>query len=158
MCHFTRILVIATLSVMLYLPSTVAQNENGGARISFGEGNEFVEPRTLSGDDPAVPQKPKRTFSTNSIILNQILQSCDEGFDSFNKIFKKLQEIEKITLGTEDNSRECFSVVYNFDTSEIKAVMDKGTGKRMNLLNNQFETDEKYPSDVYKKIYFLINE
>jgi hypothetical protein len=156
--QIARSLTIALFICSFFLPVVSAQNENGGVRISFGDGSEYSEPRTLSGDDPAVPPKPKRTFSTNSIVLNQILQSCDESFDAFNKTFEKLQKMEKITLGTEDNPRENFTIVYNFETKEIVAVLDKGTGKKMNLLTNQFVTDENFTNEIYQKIYFLINE
>ena len=153
-----RISVALALVGILFVSTLSAQNENGGVRISFGNDSEYTEPRTLSGDDPAMPSKPKRTFSTNSIILNQILQSCDESLESFNTTFEKLRKMEKVTMAEKGFSKEIFTVVYNSDNQEIVAVFDKGTGKRMNLLTNQFETDEKFANEIYKKIYFLINE
>ena len=153
-----RIFTALSLLAIVSFSTLSAQNENGGVRISFGSDNEYTEPRTLSGDDPAIPAKPKRTFSTNSIVLNQILQSCDEGFESFNTTIEKLRKMEKVTVVEQGFSKEIFTVVYNSDTQKIVAVFDKGTGKRMNLLTNQFETDEIFASEIYKKIYFLINE
>ncbi len=153
------IMKLLCISVLLICVSFVsAQNENGGVRISFGNDAEYVEPKTLSGDDPAVPAKPKRHFSTNSIILNQILESCDEGYESFNTTFEKLQNRGKVVLGNDDNHADCFAVVYNLESKKIVAVMDKGFGKRMNLLDNQFEKDDLYPQETFGRIFFLIEE
>lgn len=143
-----------------FATASLAQSNNGnggGVRISFGNDAEYVEPKTLSGDDPAVPPMPKRTFNTNSILLNQLLEASDN-FDRFNQTLEKFQNNQKLTLESGDNCRSCFLAVYNIATKEIVAVLDKGTGKRVNLLNNKFETNDLYSSDAYGKIWFQLDE
>ena len=131
-------------------------NGGGAVRINFGGGN-HVEPQTLSGDDPAIPPKPKKTYNTNSIILNKILESADD-FELFNATLENFQNSGKVMLGGAENCRTCFMVVYNLSSKNIVAVMDKGTGKRMNLLSNKFETNDLYPSEEFGKIWFQIDE
>lgn len=158
MKHKDLIFTISLIIFTFFFSNATAQNESGGVRIRFGNDGEYAEPQTLSGDNLAIPVKPKRTFSTNSIVLNQILQSCDEGYDSLSNTMEKLRKMEKVTVAEQGFSKDVFTIVYNSDTHEIVAVLDKGTGKKMNLLTNQFETDEKFAIDIYLKIYFLINE
>ncbi|MBO4644908.1 MAG: hypothetical protein J5642_00140 [Bacteroidales bacterium] len=149
-----------TLIVSLLLSSIgflSAQNENGGVRISFGSDMENVEPRTLSGDDPSVPAKPKRQFFTNSITLNKILSDCDD-YETLKKTLDQLQESSIVTVTMNANGTDCFTIVYNSSEKKVVAVLDKGKGKRMNLLNNQFETEDAYQGESYEKIYFSIEE
>lgn len=131
-------------------------NGGGAVRIQFG-GGDYVAPRTLSGDDPAMPPKPKKTYNTNSIVLNQILESTDD-FELFNTTLENFQKIGKVMLSEEENCSTCFMVVYNLDSKNIVAVMDKGNGKRMNLLSNKFETNDLYSGENFGKIRFQIDE
>ena len=131
-------------------------NPNGGVRISFGNDN-YVTPTTLSGDDPAIPPKPKRTFNTNSITLNLILQDADT-FENVSKTLDALLENERITMGGGETCRTCFVIVYNLDTGDIPAVLDKGTGKRINLLTNQSEDLEAYPKETFGRIWFELED
>ena len=130
-------------------------DRNGGVRISFG--NEYVEPQTFSGDDPNIPPKPKRTFSTNSIILNQILQEC-ENFESLITTMEKFQNSGQITIIEKEECADCFTIYYLKEGNTVEAVMDKGNGKRANLLDNQFITTDKFTSKTYEAIRFQINE
>ncbi len=138
--------------------SACAQDDgNGGGAVRISFGNEYVEPMSLSGDDPAIPPKPKKTFHTNSIILNQILAECDDP-SALQALLQKLQNASKITLLTMPENGNCFTIVNKVDTKEVVAVLDKGKGKRMNLLNNQFETEEIYKGETFEKCYFLLLE
>ena len=135
-----------------------AQNDgNGGGAVRISFGNEYVEPVSLSGDDPSIPPKPKKEFHTNSIILNQILASCDD-FSALQELLQKLQNTSKITLLTMPEDGNCFVIVNKIDTKEVVAVLDKGKGKRMNLLNNQFETEDNYAGENFERCYFLLLE
>lgn len=135
-----------------------AQNDgNGGGAVRISFGNEYVEPVSLSGDDPSIPPKPKKEYHTNSIILNQILSACDD-YSALHDLLQKLQNASKITLLTMPENGDCFLIVNKIDTKEVVAVLDKGKGKRMNLLNNQFETEENYAGENFEKYYFLLLE
>ncbi|MCQ2279476.1 MAG: hypothetical protein MJZ49_01575 [Bacteroidales bacterium] len=137
----------------------IAQNDgNGGGavRISFGNDN-YVEPVTLSGDDPTIPPKPKRVFHTNSLILNQILAECED-FEALTKLLDELEKTSKITLSDSSSCEDCFLIVNNSETKIVVAVLDKGKGKRMNLLNNQFETETMYEGDAFEKRWFSLSE
>ena len=135
-----------------------AQNDgNGGGAVRISFGNEYVEPVSLSGDDPSIPPKPKKEFHTNSIILNQILAECDD-LSALQDLLQKLQNASKITLLTMPENGNCFLIVNKVDTKEVVAVLDKGMGKRMNLLNNQFETEDIYNGENFEKCYFLLLE
>ena len=150
--------VIAIL-VFFSVSAAVAQedgNGGGAVRISFGNGD-VVEPITLSGDDPAVPSKPKPVFHTNSMVLNQILADCDE-FEHVRQTLAQLQSSGQISLPEDADCPDCFLIVNNFSTGMVVAVLDKGKGKRMNLLNNQFETDAMYEGDEFKKLRFSLVE
>lgn len=137
----------------------MAQNDgNGGGaiRISFGNDN-YVEPVTLSGDDPAVPPKPKRVFHTNSLVLNQILAECED-YKALTELLDELEKTSKISLSDGSECGNCFLIVNNFETKIVVAVLDKGKGKRMNLLNNQFETETIYEGDAFEKRWFSLSE
>lgn len=87
----------------------MAQNDgNGGGavRISFGNDN-YVEPVTLSGDDPAVPPKPKRVFHTNSLVLNQILAECED-YKALTELLGELEKTSKIALSDGSECGNCF--------------------------------------------------
>lgn len=145
--------------IFLFTASLFAQNDgNGGGavRISFGN-DEHVEPVTLSGDAPAIPPKPKAVFHTNSIVLNQILAECEE-VEALQTTLDLLQKSSKISISTEENCPDCFTIVINSENHKIIAVLDKGKGKRMNLLNNQFETDAMYEDAKFEKMRFLLME
>lgn len=138
--------------------SACAQDDgNGGGAVRISFGNEYVEPVSLSGDDPSIPPKPKKTFHTNSIVLNQILAECDDP-SALQALLQKLQNASKITLLTMPENSNCFVIVNKINTKEVVAVLDKGKGKRMNLLNNQFETEDIYAGEGFEKIYFLLLE
>ena len=138
--------------------TAVAQNDgNGGGAVRISFGNEYVEPVSLSGDDPSIPPKSKKEYHTNSIILNQILAACDD-YSALHDLLQKLQNASKITLLTMPENGDCFLIVNKIDTKEVVAVLDKGKGKRMNLLNNQFETEDNYAGENFEKYYFLLLE
>lgn len=150
------------LATLLFLFSSISiclaqedNDRNGGVRISFG--NDYVEPQTFSGDDPNIPPKPKRTFSTNSIILNQILQECED-FESLTTTMGKFQNSGQITIIEQEECADCFTIYYLKEGNIVEAVMDKGSGKRANLIENQFITTDKFTSDTYGTIRFQINE
>lgn len=132
-------------------------NGGGAVRISFGSGSEYVEPRTLSGDDPAVPPKPHRTFHTNSVNLNKILEATWD-FEAMQNVLEKLKSSQKVVVSEGAECAACFTIVYNLETKEVVAVMDKGSGKRMNLLSNKFETNDLYVEESFGKILFELNE
>ncbi len=153
-----KVLPLFIFFVTFGIISACAQDDgNGGGAVRISFGNEYVEPMSLSGDDPAIPPKPKKTFHTNSIILNQILAECDN-FSALQTLLQNLQNASKITLLTMPENGNCFVIVNKVDTKEVVAVLDKGKGKRMNLLNNQFETEEIYNGENFEKCYFLLLE
>ncbi len=145
--------------MMLYAGFAQSNDGNGGGavRIGFGSDSEYVEPRTLSGDDPAVPPKPHRTFHTNSVTLNKILDATWD-FEEMNKVLEKLKSSQKVVVSEDGECGACFAIVYNFSTKEVVAVMDKGSGKRMNLLSNKFETNDLYDNESFGFILFELNE
>lgn len=154
-----RIILTLVISLCISPIFLMAQDDGNGAgavRISFGDGN-YIEPTTLSGDDPAVPPKPKRVFHTNSIILNQILAEYED-FESLMKKISDFEKASKIILSDGTDCSDCFLIVNNFETKKVVAVFDKGKGKRMNLLNNQFETEAMYEGELYEKRWFSISE
>ena len=153
-----KVLPLFIFFVIFSIISACAQDDgNGGGAVRISFGNEYVEPMSLSGDDPSIPPKPKKTFHTNSIILNQILAECDD-FSALQTLLQNLQNASKITLLTVPENGNCFVIVNKVDTKEVVAVLDKGKGKRMNLLNNQFETKEIYKGENFEKCYFLLLE
>lgn len=153
-----KVLPLFIFFVIFSIISACAQDDgNGGGAVRISFGNEYVEPMSLSGDDPSIPPKPKKTFHTNSIILNQILAECDD-FSALQTLLQNLQNASKITLLTVPENGNCFVIVNKVDTKEVVAVLDKGKGKRMNLLNNQFETEEIYKGENFEKCYFLLLE
>lgn len=153
-----KIISLFVFFVAMSVLSAFAQDDgNGGGAVCISFGNEYVEPVSLSGDDPSIPPKPKKEFHTNSIILNQILAACDD-FSALQTLLQKLQNASKITLLTMPEDGNCFVIVNKVDTKEVVAVLDRGKGKRMNLLNNQFETEEIYEGETFKKRYFLLLE
>ena len=139
------------------LPAFAQNDGNGGGAVRISFGNEYVEPVSLSGDDPSIPPKPKKEYHTNSIILNQILAACDD-YSALHDLLQMLQNASKITLLTMPENGDCFVIVNKIDTKEVVAVLDKGKGKRMNLLNNQFETEDNYAGENFEKYYFLLLE
>lgn len=153
-----KVLPLFIFFVTFSIISACAQDDgNGGGAVRISFGNEYVEPVSLSGDDPSIPPKPKKTFHTNSIILNQILAECDD-FSALQTLLQNLQNASKITLLTVPENGNCFTIVNKVDSREVVAVLDKGKGKRMNLLNNQFETEEIYKGENFEKCYFLLLE
>ena len=138
--------------------STYAQEENNNGAFRISIGGEYVEPYSLPGNDPNIPPKPKRQFNTNSIFLNQILNSC-ETYETFEETMERFQKMNRVFYSEDQsNTKDFFTVVYMKETKEIVAVMDKGSGKRCNLLTNQFETDDLYQDEKYAKIWFKIEE
>ena len=71
--------IIFFVGIIILSCDFVFSQEDGAVRINFGTENVPIAPVIMSGDDPNIPPKPKRTFTTNSVILNQILQACDAG-------------------------------------------------------------------------------
>lgn len=149
-------LIICLCIAPMFLLAQNDGNGGGAVRISFGNDN-YVEPVTLSGDDPAVPPKPKRVFHTNSLILNQILAECED-FEALTNLLDELEKTSKITLSDGVDCGDCFLIVNNSETKNVVAVLDKGKGKRMNLLNNQFETETIYEGVGFEKRWFSLSE
>ena len=85
------------------------------------------------------------------------MAECDN-FSALQTLLQNLQNASKITLLTMPENGNCFVIVNKVDTKEVVAVLDKGKGKRMNLLNNQFETEEIYNGENFEKCYFLLLE
>lgn len=150
-------LLLPLLFICLSLTAFAQNDGNGGGGVRISFGNEYVEPQTLSGDDPAIPPKPKREFHTNSLILNQILSNCDD-FEAMQATLEKFKASNRILLFEELPETKVFSIVYDFESKTVVSVFDKGNGKRMNLLNNQFETDDMYPNSEFGRIWFSIEE
>lgn len=153
---YTIITLFISIFLCVNIISAQEENNNGAFRISIG--GDYVEPHTLAGDDPNIPPKPKRQFNTNSIFLNQILNSCEnyEDYEKTMALFTKMQRV--FYADSTADLKQYFMVVYITDTKEIVALMDKGTGKRCNLLTNQFETNDLYSDEKYSKVWFRIEE
>ena len=150
--------IIVTFIFCCLITAALAQNDgNGGGAVRISFGNEYVEPVSLSGNDPNIPPKPQREFHTNSPILNQILANCDD-FSNLQSTLLNFQDNDKILLFEDIPQTKFFTIVYNLFDKNVVAVLDKGSGKRMNLLNNQFETDDIYPDAEFGKMRFVINE
>ncbi|MCK9339096.1 MAG: hypothetical protein PHQ33_06565 [Bacteroidales bacterium] len=132
------------------------ENGHGGVSIGFGNGGEAV---TLPGNSPNIPPKPKKNFYTNSLVLNQILGNYDNQA-TFLQNLDQLKEKGIVDYGewaTAPDLSACFVVVIN-QAEEIIAVLDKGGEKRINLLNNQFETLTQYAHTDYVKYWLIIQE
>ena len=71
---------------------------------------------------------------------------------------EKFQNSGQITIIEKEECTDCFTIYYLKEGNTVEAVMDKGNGKRANLLDNQFITTDKFTSKTYEAIRFQINE
>lgn len=132
------------------------EHGHGAVSIGIGSGSDAV---TMPGNSPNIPPKPRKTFSTNSIVLNQILSNYDD-YANFMQSLAALKAKGLVDYGefsTAGNLAESFILITD-KQQNIISVLDKGAEKRMNLLNNGFETLSQYADDGYSKTWFVVIE